>query len=172
MSTTAIVALPRLATPEDARPYLTARPALCMADVLIMGRIRSRQAAGFSTDRAPFDDERQIAWFRVNHDRLLPWLYDDQSGATVGYGCLRQESDGRWYSSVAVLPEHGGHGYGKAITLHLIHTVPHEVWASARADNPAARKLHDPLYWDTIGTDGELIFYRTKPKIRTGGAHG
>lgn len=159
--------LPRLATPEDTRPHLTARVVITRDDVLSMGKIRSIQAKGFSHDRTPIDDERQMAWWRWNHQRLEAWLYDDQDGNTVAYGCLRQEADGRWYSSVAVLPQFGGKGYGKAVTHHLIHAVEHDVWASARVDNPAAQKLHDDLYWDVLGTDGELVFYRTKAKIRS-----
>lgn len=158
--------LPPLPTPPDDRPHLTARRVLTDADALAMGAIRDRQRGGFSHDTSPIDAARQLAWWRTNRNRLLAYLYTDGAGAVVGYGCLRQEDDGRWYSSVAVDADHAGHGYGKAITAHLILAVGHEVWASARNDNPAAQKLHDPLLWVALGADNDLTYYRTRPKIR------
>ena len=159
--------LPRLATPPDDRPHLTARPVISMPDVLLMGHIRHECRAGFSHDTTPIDDKRQEAWWRANHARVEAYLFDDGAGVTVGYGALLQQFDGRWVSSVAVLPGCGGRGYGKAITTWLVAvSCEHEVWARARQDNPAAQKLHDPLVWDTIGADEANVYYRTKPKIR------
>lgn len=163
------VTLPPLATPEEERPHLTARPVVAVADILAMGRIRNAQRAAFSHDQTPIDDARQLAWWREHHLRLRAWLYTDCAGATVGYTCLRQEEDGRWWSSVAVMPGHEGHGYGKAITTHCVLAVEHPVWGAARNDQPGALKLHDDLIWDTIGADESLTYFRSKPKI-VGGA--
>ncbi len=46
-------------------------------------------------------------------------------------------------------------------------SVQFDVWATARDDNPAAMKLHDPLIWETIGWHEGLWLYRTHPKVRT-----
>lgn len=161
-------ALPRLATPEDERPYLSARPLLSMPDVLLMGAIRNRQRRGFSADTTPIDDERQSGWWRWNHHRVEGWLFDDQAGNTVGYGALLQQPDGRWVSSCAVLPEFTGHGFGKAILTWMVLAVDHEIYARARTDNPAAIKLHDPLLWEVTGVDqeGQNVYFRTWPKVR------
>ncbi len=158
--------LPSVPTPEDDRPYLRARAICFEQDALIMGRIRSAQAAGFSHDHNPISDDQQRAWWRKHFARLSGWLYEDGDRNVVGYGLLRQEDDGRWYSSVAVDPAHTGHGYGRTITTHLVTFFPFEVWASARNDNPAAQRLHDDLIWDVLGADNDLTFYRTKPKVR------
>lgn len=158
--------LRRVATPPDTRAHLVARQVFTRADVLLMGRIRSAQAAGFSHDRAPIGDAQQLAWWDTHEDRLDAWLYDDQDGQTVGYGLLRQVDDGRWYSSCAVDPAHTGSGYGRVILTHLVTQWPHEVWASARNDNRAAQLLHDDLLWDTLGADNDLTYYRTRPKVR------
>lgn len=158
--------LPPLPTPPDDRPHLTARLVLTDDDALTMGRIRDRQRAGFSHDTSPITPERQLAWWHTNRNRLHAYLYVDGAGATVGYGCLRQGEDGRWWSSVAVEAGYTGLGHGKAITSHLVLAVGHDVWASARNDNPAAQRLHDPLLWGPLGADNELTFYRTRPKVR------
>lgn len=163
---TPLSASPRLATPEDERPYLTARVVHAMPDVLAMGRIRDACRAGFSQDTTPIDDARQAAWWRENHKRVEGWLFDDANGDTVGYGALLQQDDGRWVSSVAVLPRFAGRGYGKAITTWVVLTVEHEVWARARLDNYPAQKLHDDLVWETLGADNDNEYYRTRPKIR------
>jgi GNAT superfamily N-acetyltransferase len=167
-----IVPLPQITPPVDDRPFLVASPVETEADAIVMGRIRSAQAAHFSNDRAPFDDARQVAWWHEHRRRLVALLYRDQAGAVVGYGCLRQEDDGRWWSSVAVAPGHEGKGHGKRITHHLVTSVPVDVWASARNDRPKALALHDPLDWDTLGGDNDLTWFRTKPKIAYTGAIG
>lgn len=166
MSDQTTTALPRVPTPPDTRPALTAHPVLADADVLTMGRIRSAQAEHFSNDRAAFDDARQLAWWRANQARVIAMLYADAAGADVGYGCLRQDEDGRWWSSVAVAPGHEGRGHGRTITAHLILSVPFDVWASARTDRPKAQALHNPLLWEVVGADNDLIWYRTRPKVR------
>lgn len=167
-ATLAPATLPRLATPPDDRPHLTARPLLDIGDVLTMGRIRDRQRAGFSVDRSPIDEARQRHWWAEMHNRVQGWLFDDQDGNTVGYGALLQRPDGTWVSSCAVLPEFTGHGHGKAILTWMVMAVDHEVYARALVDNPAAVKLHDPLLWQHLGTDesGAVIYFRTWPKVR------
>lgn len=159
-------ALPRLPTPPDHRPALVARPVLTDADALALGRIRDRQRAGFSADTTPIDDARQLAWWRRQRERVEAWLFADTDGNTVGYGALLQQDDGRWVSSVAVLPGFEGRGYGKAITTWTVLSVEHAVYARARLDNPPARKLHDDLIWQLVTADNDNEYYVTRPKIR------
>lgn len=158
--------LPPLPTPPDDRPRLTAHPVLTDRDALHMGLIRNRQRAGFSHDNNPISPDRQLDWWRTNRHRLRAYLYRDGDGAVVGYGCLRQESDGRWYSSCAVDAGYERLGHGKAILTHLVLAVDHDVWATARDDNEAAQKIHDPLLWETLGWHEGLWLYRTRPRVR------
>lgn len=158
--------LPRLATPTDDRPHLEARPVLTMPDVLMMGSIRHTCRAGFSADTTPIDDERQAGWWRWNHHRVEAWLFEDGAGAVVGYGALLQQPDGRWVSSVAVLPPFAGRGYGKQITTWTVLAVDHAVYARARLDNPAAMRLHDDHIWEVVTADNDNEYYVTRPKIR------
>jgi hypothetical protein len=163
------VSLPRLPTPPDPRAHLSARPVGTDADALAMGRIRSERAAGFSHNTRPIADADQLAWWRRNRERLDAWLFEDDAGRIVGYGALRQEADGRWFSSVAVAKGHSGHSYGLRITTWLVSRWPHEVWASARDDNPGAMALHDDLIWEQYGWHEGLYLYRTRPKVRVSG---
>lgn len=158
--------LPRLGTPPDTRPRLEAYPVLTMTDVLEMGQIRHICRAGFSSDNSPIGAERQVAWWRLHRERVEAWLFRDGAGNTVGYGALLQQDDGRWVSSVAVLPGFEGRGYGKQITTWTVLRVDHAVYARARMDNPPARRLHDDHIWDTITADNENEYYITRPKIR------
>jgi GNAT superfamily N-acetyltransferase len=118
---------------------------------------------GFSTDTAEISEEQQQAWWAANRDSVLAWLYQDGHLEIVGYGLLRRTEDGRWWSSVAVLPQYTGKGYGKAITADIIRACPAAVvWATARRDNPAAVKLHDLSDWEIIdGPDERLVYFRT-----------
>ena len=165
--TATVAPLPALPTPADDRPHLVARPVLTARDALHMGLIRNRRRHGFSHDTSPISPERQLAWWHANRDRLIAYLYaEGDTGRVVGYGCLRQEPDGRWYSSCAVDEGFGGRGYGRTLLTHLALSVPFDIWATARDDNPAAQRLHDPLIWDTIGYHEGLWLYRTRPKVR------
>jgi hypothetical protein len=168
MTATALpTALEPLPTPADPRPTLVARPLLTLADVLLLGQIRNEGRLSFSHDTSEIDGPRQIAWWHANKARLEPWLFDNEAGETVGYALLRQEDNSRWYSSLAVRKGHNGHDYGRQMLAWLVARWPFEVWATARADNPAACKLHDPLLWEACGAHDGLILYRTRPKIRT-----
>lgn len=155
-----------------AEPALTARRITTTRDALHMGLIRNRRRDGFSHDTSPISPERQINWWHANQHRIVAYLYLDGDGAIVGYGCLRREQDGRWYSSCAVDVGFEGRGYGRAILTHLVASVAHEVWATARDDNPAAQKIHDPAVWDTLGWHEGLYLYRTKPRNADGGTNG
>lgn len=158
--------LPPLPTPADTRPYLTACPVCTEADALVMGRIRHVQRAGFSADQSEIDEARQRAWYAEMRHRLHAYLYRDGDGSAVGFGALIQQESGIWVSSVAVLPEHGGRGYGRAITHHLVTSVRHEVYARALLSNPAACALHNPLDWEVTGEDDTCRYFRTRPKVR------
>lgn len=163
-----IAAAPPLAplpTPADDRPTLAARPVVTVADALAMGRIRDACREGFSEDTTPIDDDRQRAWWAAWRHRVKAWLYDDPAGATVGYGALIQRHDGTWVSSCAVLPEHGGRGWGRAILHHLVHAVSHPVYARARNDNPAAVRLHHPGDWLVLGADNDCTYFVTRPRV-------
>lgn len=167
MTTALNAALPRVPTPPDTRPpRLVARQVLTLADVRLLGQIRDERREGFSHDRTPIGAARQLAWWAEHRELLDAWLFADKDGETVGFGVLRQEADGRWYSSVAVRKAHSGHGYGLTITSWLVLQWPHEVWASARDDNPGAMALHDDLVWEQYGWHEGLYLYRTRPKVR------
>lgn len=159
--------MPPLPTPPDTRPHLTACPVCCEADALIMGRIRHIQRAGFSADNSAIDEDRQRAWYAEMRNRLNAYLYRDGDGNAVGFGALIQQDSGTWVSSVAVLPEFGGRGYGRAITHHLVTSVRHEVYARALLSNPAACALHNALDWEVTDEDDTCRYFRTRPKIRT-----
>lgn len=137
-------------------------------DVEMLRVIRNTCRDGFSYDTEEITPEAQKEWWAKNHDRVRGFLYQKirEGWAVVGYGLLRRDMDGRWYSSVAVLPEHTGKGYGGLITSDIIRMCPDGVvYASARLDNPAARALHHASDWDVIGQDERLEYYRTKPDI-------
>jgi GNAT superfamily N-acetyltransferase len=168
MTTTATAAaLSRLPTPPDTRPHLIARVVFLRADVLTMAHVRNECRKGFSNDTSFIDDARQLRWWEANKLRVQAWLYADGAGQTVGYGCLRQGEDGRWFSSCAVLPQFGGQGHGRAILAHMVTAVDHEVWAAASPTNDAAQRLHNHTQWEAIGADMDHIYYRTRPRVRT-----
>lgn len=137
-------------------------------DVEILRKIRNRCAAGFSFDTSYITPEQQAVWWQANKDRVLGWLYCCGGPEfTVGYGLLRQTDDGRWWSSVAVLPKYAGQGFGRSITSEVIRYSPSGVvWATARKDNPPAVKIHDLTYWNVIpGDDDRLVYFRTKEPL-------
>lgn len=130
-----------------------------------MRQIRNTCRAGFAHDREKIGRRDQRAWWGSNRGRLVGMLYY-AGDRPVGYGLLRQTEDGRWWSSVAVLPQYGGNGYGRAITQHIIRQSPDGVvWAEARKDQPAACALHRTDDWEVVGEDDERWHYRTRPDI-------
>lgn len=128
-----------------------------------LANIRNACREGFAHDNEPISAQRQRAWWVAMKGRIKPWIYRDWIGFSVGYGMLRQTEDGRWWSSVAVLPEVAGKGYGGAITADLIRRVDHVVYAEARKDNPAAMRLHRAADWEVVGEDERLMHYRSRP---------
>ena len=123
--------------------------------------LRNATREGFSFDTHEIGEAEQFAWWERMRGRVLAWLYADGAGLVVGFGVLRQTEDGRWWTSVGVLPEHGGRGYGRAITADLVLRCPGRVWATARRDNPPAVKLHVPRLWDEIeGEDARRVYFR------------
>lgn len=151
------------------------------ADALIMGHIRNRCAAGFSHDTGQISDDAQLAWWNSDGLYKEAWLYLTGRGLhPVGYGLLRETTpDGKdgfdLVSSVAVLPEYGGRGFGKAITAHLIRSIKlytdagDNITASARLDNPAAMALHRAEDWRETGRDDRLVYYRVFDSVANGG---
>jgi len=142
---------------------LWAYPVTDLVDIEDMRQIRNTCRAGFAHDTAIITPDQQRQWWRDNAGKLIAYLYIDRRDSVVGYGLLRQTEDGRWWSSVAVLPGHGGHGYGKAITSHIARQSPTgTTHAQARKDNPQADRIHDRRDWDVIGEDERLYHYRTR----------
>lgn len=146
------------------RVGLIPRPIAEDDDVDLLRVTRNACREGFSTFRGEIGPDEQRHWWAEMADRVTGYLYADRAGVHVGYGLLRQTADGRWWSSVAVLPEHAGHGYGGAITRHVIRQCPSGlVWASARNDHLAGLRLHSAEDWEVIGCDDDLTFFRTLP---------
>lgn len=145
---------------------LTAQPVTDAAGVEWLRYIRNTCRAGFSHDTSTITAPQQAAWWAANRARLVARLYANAGGAIVGYGLLRCDSEGKWWSSVAILPEHAGRGYGKAATAHVIRQSPTGVvYAQARRDNPAADKLHDRRDWIVVEEDERLFHYKTREPL-------
>lgn len=145
-------------------------PVATDSSVETLRTIRNACAGGFSYDTGEISKEQQGKWWRANRNSVIARLYYRGVGfgrRVVGYGLLRNEK-GIWYSSVAVLPEEAGRGYGGFITGHIIRMSPsQEVSASARIDNPAACALHRRRDWEEVERDDRLIYYRTRPQVYT-----
>ncbi len=123
--------------------------------------IRNECAAGFSNYTDQIAEGAHWAWWE--REKPLAWLYARPDGIVVGFGMLRQDEQGRWVTVVAVLPEYGGQGHGKAITHDIVTRSPGPCFATARRDNPAAVKLHVTEDWETIsGPDPRLVYFRTR----------
>jgi GNAT superfamily N-acetyltransferase len=134
-------------------------------DVEALRVVRNSCKAGFAHDNAYISQAVQRAWWVAMRGRVRGWLYwlDVEAFAAVliGYGLLRQTEDGRWWTSIAVLPQHGGQGYGKAIMADTIRRHDGTVWSEARLDNPAAMKIHPPEDWELISQDERLAHFRS-----------
>jgi GNAT superfamily N-acetyltransferase len=151
-------------TPECLRLGLLARPIEIDEDVETLRLIRNACKDGFSHDNSEISQQQQEAWWTLMRGKVKGWLYW-VGGEVVGYGLVRQTDDQRWWTSVAVLPDCAGRGYGGAITADLARRLSCAVWATARLDNPAALRLHRVDDWDEIGRDDRLVTYRTKPHV-------
>lgn len=153
-------------TPECQEKGLLAVPVKDEIDVEILRVIRNACKDGFSTDNEEITPQQQEAWWTLMSGKVKAWLYvATASTETVGFGLLRQTDDGRWWSSVAVVPEAAGHGYGGAITADVVRRSDETVYATARLDNPAAMRLHREADWEETGRDDRLVHYATKPHV-------
>lgn len=129
-----------------------------------MRLLRNATKDGYSAFNENISEAAQITWWRVNRANLRAWLYADEAGLIVGFGLLRRDDAGRWLTTVGVLPEHSGRGYGKWITHDIVFRAPGRCWAAARRDNPAAVALHVGEDWEVIdGYDPRLVYFRTRP---------
>lgn len=149
-------------------------PVRLLPEVEAMRQIRNRCKDGFSSYTEEISPAEQIAWWTHQGDKVRAWLYEDDLANLVGFGCLRRDAEGRWLTVVAVLPEFGGLGYGKAITHDIVMRSPGRCWATARKDNPAAVKLHIEADWDVVdGPDERLVYFRGKrnPEAEDARAH-
>lgn len=151
-------------THECERLLLNAWPIESSEDVEILRQIRNACKDGFSHDNNAISQPAQEAWWVLMRDRVRAWLYWHEADI-VGYGLLRQTDDGRWWSSVAVVPSAAGHGYGGAITADLIRRIEEPVWAEARLDNPAAMRLHRMGDWEELGRTETHVSYRTRQSV-------
>lgn len=148
------------------RVGLTPVPITRPDHVELLRWIRNTCREGFSDFRGVIAPAQQARWWAEMRGKVIACLYQDADGRATGYGLLRATEDGRWWSSVAVLPTFGGHGYGGAITRHIVRQSPTGVvWASARNDNPPALRLHCAEDWETIGADNDLTYFRTRPGL-------
>jgi GNAT superfamily N-acetyltransferase len=142
---------------------LTARRVIDDEDVEWLRVIRNTCRLGFAHDTAPIAHTAQEQWWRANQGDVIAYLYQETDGFVVGYGVIRRDADGVWWSSVAVLPTYSGHGYGGAITAHIVRQSPTGVTqGQARKDNPAACRLHHQRDWEVVGDDGRLLTFRTR----------
>lgn len=148
-------------TPECVSLGLVARPVSIVDDVEALRQIRNACKDGFAHDNDEISVPQQQAWWALMCSFVKAWLYW-HGLEVVGYGLLRQTDDGRWWSSVAVLPEAAGHGYGGAITADLIRRSDTRVWAEARLDNPVAMKLHRTADWEEWKRDDKVVHYHTR----------
>lgn len=145
------------------RAGLTPVPVERPDQVELLRWIRNTCRAGFSADRNVITPAQQVRWWAEMRGKVVAYLYAVADGRVAGYGLLRATDDGRWWSSVAVLPAFGGAGRGGAITRHIIRQSPvGVVWASARNDNQAALKLHCAADWEVIGCDQDLTYFRSR----------
>lgn len=147
---------------EDIGLGLTATEIVTPVDVEMMRYVRNQCREGYAHYNDHISKPAQKAWWKANAGRLIAYLYRNVDGATVGYGLLRQGDDGRWISSVGVLPAHTGRRYGGRITRHIIRQCPADhVYAEARIDNPAARALHCLMDWDVTDKRDGVERYKT-----------
>jgi GNAT superfamily N-acetyltransferase len=128
--------------------------------------IRNTCREGFSQYNEPISGADQVRWWAATEGKRLAWLYTDDERLIVGFGVLLLQDDGFWTTTVAVLPEHAGKGYGKVITHDIVTRCPGPCKATARKDNPAAVKLHVAEDWDVVdGPDERLVYFRTKAGV-------
>lgn len=87
-------------------------------------------------------EEQEKFWERlVNEpDVLKAWVYA-RSLETVGYGLIRLLDDGRWWVTLAVIPQEQGQGIGTQIYRHLAEQSPTgEAWAAVFHFNEASKR--------------------------------
>jgi GNAT superfamily N-acetyltransferase len=128
-----------------------------------MRLIRNATRFDFSHDHSVISEMHQRAWWVVMRGKIKAWLYYC-AGSLVGYGMIRQTPDGRWWNSLAILPEFRGHGYGTAIVSDLLGQNEERIFASVRRDNLPALAMHHEYDWERYAeTDGDesLVYFRS-----------
>ena len=141
---------------------LSATPATkrAHADRIRLIRNATRGTYSQANDEISWWDQQQ--WWMKTEGKRLAWLYSDETGI-VGFGVLLLQDDGYWTTTVGVLPDHGGKGYGKAITHDLVANAPGPCRAMARKGNPAGVRCHDTERdWDITGEDATYVYFQTK----------
>lgn len=145
-------------------------PATTLDDAQTIRYIRNVCKDGFSQFNAKISRSTQVKFWERTEGKRRAWLYVTSVGGNpespVGFGLLLLQDDGLWTTTVAVLPEHAGKGYGKHITSDIVSLSPGPCRAQARKDNPAAVKLHVSELWDVVeGPDERLVYFRTKAGV-------
>lgn len=91
-----------------------------LREAQIVRTIRNEVRSYMTRNTAFITPEQQVIWFSSHSDRL--YLYYDYNGAVIGYGLIR-DIDGKWFGTLAVMPEFQNNGYGTEIYKHLIQQV-------------------------------------------------
>lgn len=140
---------------------LLAEPVVLPSQVQTMREIRNSGRHGFLHDQHEISKTEQRAWWESNKDRVKAWLFYAVYGV-VAYGALRQTEDGRWWSTCAVLPAHGGNGYGTQVMRFLTANAGGPVWAEVAKFNVASFKMHKPDEWRVVEEDDERWLLTTE----------
>lgn len=151
---------------------LNAIPIETPEQIEILRKIRNATASGFTSDTSYITELRQRAWWVVMKGRLKAWLYtlpctgnaDWKPEYVVGYGLVRLADDGRWWDSLAVLPDYQRQGYGSYITADLLKRHDGPIYSLVRKDNIAAIAMHNNDQWDILDwvDSNNLLLLRSK----------
>lgn len=113
---------------------MNARPVHTEKDVETLRVIRNSGRQWMTRDQAEITPEMQRAWWAARAPYDYPIFLFSESNTDVGYGLLRLEG-GRWWCSLAVLPQHQRRGYGTGIYRWLALAHSDDTWAEILADN-------------------------------------
>jgi GNAT superfamily N-acetyltransferase len=132
--------------------------------VELLRQLRNLTSYGFSHFRGYITEDQQEIWWEEHKDHFEGWLYWHMMAQTfVGYGAVRQDSDGKWWNSIAVRPAHQGRGYGTMITHDVLARHHGPVFATVLKDNHAGIAMHHTDDWECIdGPDQRVLYFQSK----------
>jgi RimJ/RimL family protein N-acetyltransferase len=104
------------------------------ADLETLRQIRNSGRQWMTRDSREITPAEQRAWWAARDPSTCLVFLFREAQTDVGYGLLRLEN-GRWWCSLAVLPQHQRRGHGAAIYRWLALSVSGDVWAEILADN-------------------------------------